>query len=220
MEWRQRNHDVCPVLTALDACTIRGANGADYLLYSRMHFPSLYLSGLATTRLAPTLQLHLAFLSLPNPPSARPTSPSNASHSRAPSGGDNNAASQVSSPPTPSNLLISLQHDTGKYAGEYTYSVQDGMFGWRGLYNFGWKDTLKELQEVARPSLGTGASAAVLQQAGAAGTAIVQEVQGAGQKGRFSAGAEVYFSAKQRSFGSTSIPLLLTGIPGSVSYTN
>jgi distribution and morphology protein 10 len=94
--------------------------------------------------------------------------------------------------------MVSLQHDTGKYAGEYTYSAQDGMFGWRGLYNFGWRGTPREVGDAR----GSGAEI-VKSRVQAAQNAAAGQGQD-GQKGRFSAGAEVYFSAKQRSFGSES----------------
>ena len=88
---------------------------------------------------------------------------------------------------TPGNILLSLQHDTGRYSGEYTYSAQDGMFGMRGLYNFGW-----QAEEQVKD-------------AGGAGRRVdEEEMMEGGLRGRFSAGGEVYFSARQRSFGSES----------------
>ncbi|WVQ73447.1 mitochondrial distribution and morphology protein 10 [Cryptococcus sp. DSM 104548] len=172
--------------------------GRDYLLYSRLHLPSLHLSGLATTRLGPTLQAHLAFLSQPGPPTpTRPTSPHmTPSHSRQPS-----EPSAPAPPPTPGNVFLSLQHDTGRYCGEYTYSAQDGMFGIRQLYNFGWhgeeenKVVEKRVKDIRE------------------GKRIDEEdwMEG-GLKGRFSAGGEVYFSAKQRSFG-ISTGLKFTTVP-------
>lgn len=150
------------------------------MLYSRLHLPSLHLSGLATTRLTPTLQAHLAFLSQPSPPTPRAAASSSSptpSHTRQPS-----EPSTPTPPPTPGNILLSLQHDTGRYAGEYTYSAQDGMFGVRGLYNFGWGQVVKEQENGRRVD--------------------EEEMMEGGLRGRFSAGGEVYFSAKQRSFGS------------------
>jgi hypothetical protein len=154
------------------------ADHPDYLLYSRLHLPTLHLSGLLTTRLTPTLQAHLAFLC---PPSPRTRSP----HSRQPS----DPAPLPSA--SPGNLLLSLQHDTGRYAGEYTYSAQDGMFGWRGLYNFGWHEGEEVRQDERRARVDE------------------EEMMDGGLKGRFSAGGEVYFSAQQRSFGSEHRVLIL-----------
>ena len=154
------------------------------MLYSRLHLPTLHLSGLATTRITPTLQAHLAFLSQPAPRTTRPTSPhSPYSHTRQPSEASPTPASASG------NVLLSLQHDTGRYSGEYTYSAQDGMFGARGLYNFGWSDVEDEAGLNARE----------------AGKRVdEEEMMEGGLRGRFSAGGEVYFSAKQRSFGSKS----------------
>ncbi|WWC88282.1 uncharacterized protein L201_003189 [Kwoniella dendrophila CBS 6074] len=195
--------------------------GRDYLLYSRLHLPSLHLSGLATTRLTSTLQAHLAFLSQPSTPSiTRPTSPNNNintppsyTHSRQPS---EPSSSSSSAPSTntipqqqtpPGNILLSLQHDTGRYSGEYTYSLQDGMFGLRGLYNFGWQP-----QDIKNVILNTnyshnGNTITVVKEETVDGEKDgekridEEEMMEGGLKGRFSAGGEVYFSAKQRSFG-------------------
>ncbi|OCF39242.1 mitochondrial distribution and morphology protein 10 [Kwoniella heveanensis CBS 569] len=165
----------------------RRVEGRDYMLYSRLHLPSLHLSGLATTRLTPTLQAHLAFLSQPAPPS--PTPPS------------------APPPPPPGNVLISLQHDTGRYSGEYTYSAQDGMFGLRGLYNFGWQPEPRYQLHTPKLRSEEGRSG------GRDGKRIdEEEMMEGGLKGRFSAGGEVYFSAKQRSFG-ISTGLRFTTIP-------
>ncbi|EIW67655.1 hypothetical protein TREMEDRAFT_33247 [Tremella mesenterica DSM 1558] len=161
----------------------RRIEGRDYLLYSRLHLPTLHLSGLAVTRLTPTLQAHLAFLSQPQPRTTRPTSPNNPySHSQS------RQPSEVSNPvpAPPGNVLLSLQHDTGRYSGEYTYSAQDGMFGLRGLYNFGWKGDGEDEEERSKEK---------------DKRIDEEEMMEGGLRGRFSAGGEVYFSAKQRSFG-------------------
>ena len=72
---------------------------------------------------------------------------------------------------------------------EYTYSAQDGMFGGRGLYNFGWQDA-PEQQNMEVLADGKRIDE--------------EEMMEGGLRGRFSAGGEVYFSARQRSFGSES----------------
>ncbi|WRT66738.1 uncharacterized protein IL334_003701 [Kwoniella shivajii] len=188
--------------------------GRDYLLYSRLHLPSLHLSGLATTRLTPTLQAHLAFLSQPAPPSAtRPISPNTPpGHSRQPS----EPSVPPPHPPPPGNILLSLQHDTGRYSGEYTYSAQDGMFGLRGLYNFGWQPTdLKSLIINAGPATVVKEKYQDAQETEEKRIDEEEMMEG-GLKGRFSAGGEVYFSAKQRSFG-ISTGLKFTTIPASPS---
>ncbi|WWC62998.1 uncharacterized protein I303_105596 [Kwoniella dejecticola CBS 10117] len=188
--------------------------GRDYLLYSRLHLPSLHLSGLATTRLTPTLQAHLAFLSQPAPPTAtRPTSPNTPpSHSRQPS----EPSAPPAQPPAPGNILLSLQHDTGRYSGEYTYSAQDGMFGIRGLYNFGWQaPDVSNLIYNAPTSRGIVTVVKEEERDEIDGKRIdEEEMMEGGLKGRFSAGGEVYFSAKQRSFG-ISTGLRFTTLPQS-----
>ncbi|BEJ08070.1 hypothetical protein CcaverHIS641_0501550 [Cutaneotrichosporon cavernicola] len=111
----------------------RRIEGRDFLFYSRMHLPTMHLSGLAVTRLAPTVQAHIAFVHQPQ--RVRFTPPTKTAASVAP----------TSPPQPPPNLLVALQHDTGMYSGEYTYSAADGMCGVRGLYNFGWgKETVGE----------------------------------------------------------------------------
>jgi len=141
--------------------------GRDYVLYSRLHLPTMHLSGLAATRLAPTLQAQIAFV---NQPGARLAAPRQQ--------GDSPASGAPVQPP--GNLLISLQHDTGRYSGEYTYSATDGMFGLRGLYNFAWNpepspERKRRVDE--------------------------EEMMEGGLRGRVSAGGEVFFSVKQKSLG-------------------
>lgn len=67
------------------------------------------------------------------------------------------------------------------------------MFGMRGLYNFGWRPDHAQNEEVVVP-------------VGEEGKRIdEEEMMEGGLRGRFSAGGEVYFSAKQRSFGGKSL---------------
>ncbi|KAJ6599271.1 mitochondrial distribution and morphology protein 10 [Mycena vulgaris] len=79
-----------------------------------------------------------------------------------------------------SNLIVNLQHDVGKWCTEYTWSADDSMWGVRVLHNFGklrhaWRHGLKRVDE--------------------------EDAVEGGLKGRVSAGAEFYFSAKERSAG-------------------
>jgi len=68
------------------------------------------------------------------------------------------------------------------------------MFGMRGLYNFGWRADAHHEHEHDEPVL-----------VGEEGKRIdEEEMMEGGLRGRFSAGGEVYFSAKQRSFGGKS----------------
>ena len=86
--------------------------------------------------------------------------------------------------------MFSLQHDTGKVCTEYTWSAEDGMWGVRSLYNFG---------RVGAPS-DTSSST---EHAGRRKVKRVDEEEAmeGGLKGRISAGAEVYFSALEKSGG-------------------
>lgn len=71
------------------------------------------------------------------------------------------------------------------------------MFGMRGLYNFGWRPDQEDVAAV--PVLATDGSKRIDE----------EEAMEGGLRGRFSAGGEVYFSAKQRSFGGVSFLILL-----------
>jgi distribution and morphology protein 10 len=147
----------------------RRVEGRDYLFYSRLHLPTMHLSGLMATRLAPTLQAQVAFV---NQPATRLAAP------RQQGGAPATAPAQP-----PGNLLVSLQHDTGRYSGEYTYSATDGMFGLRGLYNFAWQP-----EPADRPQ-------------GRARGVDEEEMMDGGLRGRISAGGEIFFSVKQKSLG-------------------
>lgn len=61
----------------------------------------------------------------------------------------------------------------------------------RGLYNFGWRPDQEEVTEAVMP---LDESKRIDE----------EEAMEGGLRGRFSAGGEVYFSAKQRSFGGKS----------------
>ncbi|KAJ7095186.1 mitochondrial distribution and morphology protein 10 [Mycena belliarum] len=90
-----------------------------------------------------------------------------------------------------SNLIVNLQHDVGRWCTEYTWSADDSMWGVRVLHNFG------------KLGLPVDTSDENSIAAGGPGLKRVDEedaVEG-GLRGRVSAGAEVYFSAKERSAG-------------------
>ncbi|GLB33603.1 putative component of the ERMES MDM complex [Lyophyllum shimeji] len=91
-----------------------------------------------------------------------------------------------------SNIMLNLQHDVGKWCTEYTYSAEDGMWGVRVLHNFG------RLGMPVEPTDDNATTAGFR-----AGLKRVDEedaVEG-GLKGRVSVGAELYFSAKEKSAG-------------------
>ena len=84
-----------------------------------------------------------------------------------------------------SNILLNLQHDRGKWCSEYTWSAADGLWGARALYNFG-KTVEEEGHEKARRR---------------EKRVDEEDAMEGGLKGRISAGAEVYFSAREKSGG-------------------
>ena len=150
----------------------------DYLLYGRMYIPTGRLDALYATRLSPSLQLVVAGIS--DPRSHVPLSQATSRKRGDSSGGL-------------SNVMINLQHDIGRWCTEYSYSGEDAMFGLRVLHNFG-----------------TSRRAAVDATLAASGNADglprpkrvdEEEAMEGGLKGRFSAGAELYFSAKEKSAG-------------------
>lgn len=140
----------------------------DYLLYGRFYLPTGRLDALYSTRLSPTLQAVVAAIS--EPPSTV-HSDTRGKHGDA------------------SNVMLSLQHDVGKWCTEYTWSAEDSMWGVKFLHNFG--------------RLGLPPVDIVDESRSLPGIKRVDEeepVEG-GLKGRLSAGAEFYFSAKERSAG-------------------
>jgi distribution and morphology protein 10 len=95
-----------------------------------------------------------------------------------------------------SNVMVNLQHDVGKWSTEYTWSAEDSMWGVRVLHNFGRLGTSADLSEDNEKSASPTSGSLV-------GIKRVDEedaVEG-GLKGRVSVGAELYFSAKERSAG-------------------
>lgn len=142
----------------------------DYLLYGRFYLPTGRLDALYSMRLTPTIQALVAAISDP-----RSNIPSEFRGRNA----------------DPSNLMINVQHDVGKWCTEYTWSAEDGMLGVRVLHNFGKLGTTSEVLED---------SLFLRKRAGVKRVDEEDAVEG-GLKGRMSIGAEVYFSAKERSAG-------------------
>lgn len=83
--------------------------------------------------------------------------------------------------------MVNLQHDTGRWSTEYTWSADDGMWGARVLHNFGRLGGEEVRERAARGEKRIDE----------------EEAMEGGLRGRFSAGAEVYFSAKEKSAGGT-----------------
>ncbi|GAA5896367.1 Mdm10p [Sporobolomyces salmoneus] len=178
---------------------------SDYLLYGRLYAPSPRLDALYVHRLNPTTQLLVSLITVPSP-TPTPTlswqndDPSLSATTAANQNNSNGSASSSSSAGTAarlSELELKLQQDTGRWSSEYSYAVGDGMWGVRGLYNFGkWGKGLQHQTE--QTTTGGG-------EAGASGSRerVVDEEEEmpTGLKGRWSAGGEVYFSAQERSAG-------------------
>ncbi|KAH7904141.1 hypothetical protein BJ138DRAFT_1073677 [Hygrophoropsis aurantiaca] len=144
----------------------------DYLMYGRLYLPTGRLDALYSARLSPTVQALVAAISDPR------SSLSAEKRTR----GDN-----------VSNVMFSLQHDVGKWCTEYTWSAEDGMWGVRVLHNFGRLGVPVEqpADGTADPSMQPTRSKRVDEEDATEG----------GLKGRISAGAEFYISAKERSAG-------------------
>lgn len=140
--------------------------------------PTGRLDAVYTTRMSTNLQAVIAAISDPRADAAQLTGRAGAS---------------------PSNVMFSLQHDTGRTCTEYTYSAEDMMLGARVLHNFGR----------------IGGAAPILENGEARErTKRIDEEDAmeGGLKGRLSAGAEVYFSAKEKSAG-VSTGLRFTTLP-------
>ncbi|CAE6516503.1 unnamed protein product [Rhizoctonia solani] len=153
--------------TLLDRTVQRG-----YLLYGRYYVPSSRLDALYTVRLAPTLQGLIAAVSNAR---ARLTPPSS-SATRGEAAG---------------NMMFSLQHDTGRWSTEYSWSADDGMWGVRVLHNFG---------RLANEAIDAERAARKERERGTKRVDEEERMEG-GLKGRLSAGAELYFSLKEKSAG-------------------
>ncbi|KAI0796586.1 mitochondrial distribution and morphology protein 10 [Abortiporus biennis] len=148
-------------------------NTRDYLLYGRLYIPTGRLDALYSTRLSPTLQAMVAAISDPR---------SSLGANERSRGG--NIAS--------SNVMFSLQHDTGKWCTEYTWSAEDGMWGVRCLHNFGKLWTPGNVSDDSH----SGSSKTSWEK-----RVDEEDAMEGGLKGRISAGAEFYLSAKEKSAG-------------------
>ncbi|OCH84173.1 mitochondrial distribution and morphology protein 10 [Obba rivulosa] len=147
----------------------------DYLLYGRLYIPTGRLDALYSTRLSPTLQAMVAAIS-------DPRSSLSAERSRT-----------VGAPS--SNIMLSLQHDTGKWCTEYTWSAEDGMWGVRCLHNFGKiGGSADSADDAEKVSVFPGMRSKPKR-------VDEEDAMEGGLKGRISAGAEFYFSAKEKSAG-------------------
>ncbi|KAF8484512.1 mitochondrial distribution and morphology protein 10 [Russula ochroleuca] len=148
----------------------------DYLLYGRLYVPTGRLDALYSTRLSPTLQTLVAAISDPRADLKQSQSTRTAS--------------------SPSNIMFSLQHDTGRWCTEYTYSAEDSMLGVRMLHNFGKLAPSGSAMSVDESERSTTSRGTMKMK-----RIDEEEAMEGGLKGRISAGAEIYFSAKEKSAG-------------------
>ena len=151
-------------------------------MYGRLYIPTGRLDALYSTRVSPTLQAMVAAISDPM------SSLQSSERSRVVNGGPS------------SNVMFSLQHDTGKWCTEYTWSAEDGMWGIRCLHNFGKLWTPVDVSDEPGKSLHASKNRSGMKRVDE------EEAMEGGLKGRISAGAEFYLSAKERSAGGTTFP--------------
>ncbi|GAA5950970.1 hypothetical protein JCM3765_004644 [Sporobolomyces pararoseus] len=187
---------------------------SDYLLYGRLYAPSPRLDGLYVHRISTTTQLLVSLITVPSPTppitlSWQNDDPSlSTSATTASNNANSNSSSSSATASRLSELELKLQQDTGRWSTEYSYAVGDGMWGARGLYNFGkWGKGIVHNQTIQSSSLPssdptTPATPASNSSSSREGTIDDEEGEtSTGLKGRWSAGGEVYFSAQERSAG-------------------
>jgi hypothetical protein len=104
------------------------------------------------------------------------------------------AISEPARGPGGSALMVSLQHDVGRTCTEYSWSAEDSMWGVRLLHNFGRLGTSSDDEAERNIAVPTKSSAKPKR-------VDEEEAMEGGLKGRISAGAELYFSAKEKSAG-------------------
>ncbi|KZS97643.1 mitochondrial distribution and morphology protein 10 [Sistotremastrum niveocremeum HHB9708] len=165
---------------------------SDYLLYGRLHISNGRLDALYSKRISPTLQTVIAAISDPVSKRSRPSLTGD--KGRPDAGGVN-------------NMMVSLQHDVGKWCSEYTWSADDGMLGVRVLHNFGKIGPASELLEDSGDNVRNQKRI------------DEEEAMEGGLKGRISAGAEFYFSAKEKSAG-VSTGIRFTTLPDATPPSN
>lgn len=171
-------------------------DGRDYLLYGCLHVPSSRVDALFTTRLDPNWQLLMTAISTP-PRSVRPHVASDKTSDATLTAGANQT-SVGSLPPGTTNFQLNLQRDTGRWFSEYSYSVDDGLLGFRVLHNLG---------QVGQPNDNSNYTDSSIAEEGGKDVKRVDEentlenVVGGGLQGRFSVGAELFFSPLEKSAG-------------------
>lgn len=190
----------------------RRVDKRDYLLYGCMNVPSSRVDALFTTRLSPTWQLLMTAISMP-PRTSRPASHPHGLSEKQSDAGVNTVTSSptVLLPPGATNLQINLQRDTGRWFTEYSYSVDDGLLGFRVLHNLGHVGHQNEALSAAVSH--TEVQDKEEKRVDEENT--LESVVGGGLQGRFSVGAEVFFSPLEKSAG-LSTGVRFTTLPDNV----
>ncbi|OAV95077.1 hypothetical protein PTTG_05193 [Puccinia triticina 1-1 BBBD Race 1] len=172
----------------------------DYLLYGRFHLPTYRLDALYSYQFSPTLQGLATLVSVP-------------SSSSNPLGMSGNGTNQDGSPtnhmspngiggPSIWNLMVSMNHDTGKWSQQYSYSTEDGLFGARVLHNFPTTTTARRRENNQALANNIASEGQVTLTSTDRKKLIDEdEVMDNVLKGRFSVGGELYFSAQRKSAG-------------------
>ncbi|KAH8118329.1 mitochondrial distribution and morphology protein 10 [Phellopilus nigrolimitatus] len=161
----------------------------DYLLSGLLYIPTGQLDAFYTTRWSATTQGSLACILMPpNSPTPGASAPSSLYSSDA--------------------MLMSLQHDTGRWGTEYTLQSERGgsMLGLRVLRNFGKIKDVEYADDSASSGLDKEESSNLKR-------VDEEEAMEGGLKGRLSAGAELYLST-EKSAG-ISAGLRFTTVPDS-----
>ncbi|KAK4057635.1 Mitochondrial distribution and morphology protein 10 [Microbotryomycetes sp. JL221] len=177
---------------------------SDYLMYGRLYVPNPRLDALYVHRFSNTLQALVSLITVPSP--IAPPTLTWATSDESPSSSQTMAASTSSSASSGINarmseLEVKLQQDYGRWSAEYSYAFGDGMWGARGLYNFGKWGTgeMHQQQQQQQQQQHTSSSDATSERERVVDEE--EEVSTGGLKGRWSAGGEVFFSAQERSAG-------------------
>ncbi|PWN42633.1 hypothetical protein IE81DRAFT_116818 [Ceraceosorus guamensis] len=170
----------------------------DYLLYGSMHVPSARVDALYTTRISPEMTFLLTGRSYPS----RTFLQSSEKAAQAIAGDAAQANLSRDKTAGRMNVQLMLQRDTGKWFTEYSYSAFDALWGFRVLHNFGTSGSSASISESSMPSESNGLhTEAMVSKRGVEDDREGESGVGGGLKGRFSAGAEMFFSAREKSAG-------------------
>ncbi|GAA97091.1 uncharacterized protein L969DRAFT_54047 [Mixia osmundae IAM 14324] len=155
---------------------VMNSGRGEYFLYGKMHLPTNRLDALYLHRLSPTVLLMSTLVSMP--PSLASRAIPLPDHDPPPS-----SVSKVKGQ-IDTNLVLCLQQDRGRWSSEYSYSAADGLVGARFLHN-----------------LAISRKHAVPIRPRRIDEDVDSDVSDTALRGRFSLGAEVFFSAQEKSAG-------------------